>query len=86
MRAVNHYVLVQKHKIETKKVAGLEITDKFDSDNRYLKATVISVGNQVKDVIKEGEVVYYDRHAGHAMDHEGENYQVITIGDIVLVD
>jgi len=86
MRAVNFYVLVHRHKVEAKKIGGLEISDNLDSDNRYLKATVISVGNQVKDVINEGEVVYYDRHAGHDIDHEGKTYQVITAGDIVLVE
>lgn len=86
MRAVNFYVLVQQHKIESKTVGGLEITDNLDSDNRYLKATVISVGSQVKDLIEEKEVVYYDRHAGNSVDYKGEKYQVIKIGDIVLVE
>lgn len=86
MRAVNFYVLVRRHKVESKNIGGLEISDSLDSDNRYLKATVVSVGNQVKDVIKEDEVVYYDRHAGHVIDHGGESLQVITAADIVLVD
>lgn len=86
MRAVNFYVLVKQHKIESKNIGGLEITDKLDSDNRYLKATVISVGSQVSDLLKEGEVVYYDRHAGNAVDYDGEKYQVIKAGDIVLVE
>jgi co-chaperonin GroES (HSP10) len=86
MRAVNFYVLVEKHKVKSKNIGGLEITDKLDSDNRYLKATVISVGNQAKDFINEGEVVYYDRHAGDAVDYEGKKYQVIKVGDIVLVE
>ena len=86
MRAVNFYVLVKRHKIESKTIGGLEITDNLDSDNRYLKADVVSVGDKVKDVIKEGEVVYYDRHAGHVIDYNGKSYQVITAGDIVLVE
>jgi co-chaperonin GroES (HSP10) len=86
MRAVNYYVLVKRHKIEAKKIGGLEITDNLDSDNRYLKATVVSVGDKVKDVISENEVVYYDRHAGHLIDYNGESLQVITVGDIVLVE
>jgi co-chaperonin GroES (HSP10) len=86
MRAVNFYVLVKRHKIESKNIGGLEITDNLDSDNRYLKADVVSVGDKVKDVIKEGEVVYYDRHSGHVIDYNGESYQVITAGDIVLVE
>lgn len=86
MRAVNFYVLVKKFKVEPKNVGGLEIMDRHDSDNRYLKAHVVSVGAQAKDFFKEGEVVYYDRHAGHAIDHDGEILHVIKASDIVLAE
>lgn len=86
MRAVNFYVLVKQHKIESKNIGGLEITDNLDNDNRYLKATVISVGSEVQHLIEKDEVVYYDRHAGNNVDHNGEKYQVIKITDIVLVE
>ena len=38
------------------------------------------------NLIEEKEVVYYDRHAGNSVDYKGEKYQVIKIGDIVLVE
>ena len=86
MRAINFYVLVEQHKIESKKIGGLEITDNLDSDNRYIKATVVSVGSEVEHLIKKDEVIYYDRHAGNNVDHEGKKYQVIKVTDIVLVE
>ena len=64
MKAVNHYIIVDKIKVEPKKVAGLIVTEDTDKDNRYTKAKVISVGNLVEG-IKDGDVVYYDKHAGH---------------------
>ena len=48
MKAINHYIVVQNIKEGPKKVAGLIMTDDTDSDNRYLKAKIISTGNLVE--------------------------------------
>jgi len=85
MRAINQYVIVEIIKEEPKKVGGLILTEKLDEDNRYIKATVISVGNLVEE-IKEKDVVYYDKHAGHGVQHKDILYQVIRAGDVVLID
>jgi len=37
MKAINHYIVVDKIKVEPKKVAGLIMTDETDQDNRYLR-------------------------------------------------
>ena len=42
MKAINNYIVVDKIKIEPKKVAGLIMTDETDKDNRYIKANIIS--------------------------------------------
>ena len=85
MKAVNHYIVVKNIKTEPKKVAGLIMTEKTDVDNRYIKANVISIGNLVEG-IKEKDIVYYDKHAGHSIQHEDILYQVIRSGDVVLID
>ena len=85
MKAVNNYIIVEKIKTEQKKVAGLIMTEKIDDDNRYIKAKVISVGNLVEG-IKDGDVVYYDKHAGHGVQYKDILYQVIRSGDVVLID
>ena len=64
MKAINRYIIVDKIKVEPKKVAGLIMTDDTDVDNRYLKAKIISTGNLVEG-LKDGDIVYYDKHAGH---------------------
>ena len=66
MRAINHYIIAKNIKTEPKKVAGLIMTDDTDVDNRYIKAEIISTGNLVEG-IKEKDVVYYDKHAGHSI-------------------
>ena len=85
MKAVNHYIIVRKLKQGPKTVGGLIMTEDTDADNRYIKAEVISVGNLVEGV-KDKDIVYYDRHAGHGVQYKDILYQVIKSGDVVLID
>ena len=85
MKAINHYIIVDKIKEEPKKVAGLIMTDDTDVDNRYIKAKIISTGNLVEG-LKNGDNIYYDKHAGHAITWKDDLYQVIQSRDVVLVE
>ena len=85
MKAVNHYIIIEQIKEGPKKVGGLILTDEVNEDNRYLKAKVVSVGNLVEG-INENDVVYYDRHAGHGIQHKDKFYGVIKQMDVVLID
>ena len=85
MQAINDYVIVDIIKEEPKKVSGLILTDKTDESNRYKKANIISVGNLVEGV-KEGDVIFYDKHSGHDIGYNDELYRVIRMRDIVLVE
>jgi co-chaperonin GroES (HSP10) len=85
MKAINYYIVIDKIKEEPKKVGGLELTDKQNSDVRYLKGTVVSAGNLVEG-IKDGDVVHYDRHAGHGIQFNEKLYYVLKAGDIVIVE
>ena len=85
MQAINDYVIVNIIKEEPKKVSGLILTDETDESNRYKKANIISVGNIVEGV-KEGDTIFYDKHAGHDIGYNNELYRVIRMRDIVLVE
>ena len=85
MKAINNYIIVENIKEGPKKVAGLIMTEETDQDNRYIRANVISIGNLVEG-IKETDIVYYDKHAGHSIQHKDKLYQVIRSGDVVLID
>jgi co-chaperonin GroES (HSP10) len=85
MKAVNNYIIVQNMQEGPKKIGGLILTEELDSDNRYIKAKVISIGNLVEG-IKEKDIVYYDKHAGHGVHYKDILYQVIRSGDVVLID
>ena len=84
MKAINRYIIVDRIKTEPKKLAGLIMTDDTDSDNRYLKAKIISCGNLVEG-LKDGDTIYYDKHAGHDISFNDKLYRVIRDMDIVLV-
>ena len=85
MKAVNRYIIVDKINIEPKKVAGLIMTEETDQDNRYVKAKIISCGNLV-EVLKDNDVVYYDKHAGHDISFNDKLYRVIQDRDVILIE
>ena len=85
MKAINRYIIVDKIKTEPKKVAGLIMTDDTDSDNRYLRAKIISTGNLVEG-LKDDDVIFYDKHAGHDISWKDSLYRVIRDQDVVLVE
>ena len=85
MKAVNHYLIIDMIKDEPKTIGGLILTDQTNEDNRYLKARVISIGDLVEG-INEGDIIYYDKHAGHGIQHKDKFYGVIKQQDVVLID
>ena len=84
MKAINHYIVVKNIKEGPKKVAGLIMTDDTDSDNRYSKAKIISTGNLVEG-LKDGDIIYYDMHAGHGVSYKEKLYRVIQSRDVVMI-
>ena len=82
MRAVNYYIVVDNIKEKPEKIGGLIIKNE---ENRYSKAKVVTIGNLVQGVC-DNDIVHYDKHAGHSIDWQGSEYQVITIKDVVLIE
>ena len=85
MKAINRYIVIKNIKTEPKRVAGLIMTEETDVDNRYIKAKIISTGNLVEG-LKDGDTIYYDKHAGHDISWKDTLYMVIQDRDVVLVD
>ena len=40
----------------------------------------------MEEAIKDKDVVYYDKHAGHGVQYKDKLYQVIRARDVVLID
>ena len=85
MKAVNYYIIIDIIKDEPSNIGGLILTEETDVDNRYSKAKVVSTGNLVEG-IKEDDIIYYDKHAGHGIQHKDKFYGVIRQQDVVLID
>ena len=85
MKAINYYVIVEKIKEEPEKVGGLELSEKQNTDVRYVKGRVISFGDQI-DMLQGGDIVRYDKHAGHGIEWNDSLYYVLKISDIVLIE
>lgn len=85
MQAINYYLVIDKIKEAPKKVGGLELTESQNKDVRYLKGKVISVGDQVP-TIKQGDIIRYDKHAGHGIEYDDKLYYVIKVGDVVIIE
>lgn len=85
MKAVNNYIVITEIKEEVKSESGLLIMDQHTNDIRYLKGEVVSIGENTVGV-KEGNTIYYDRHAGHGIEYKGKLYKVIRQPDVVIVE
>ena len=85
MKAINHFVIVDKIKEQPTKVGGLELTEKQNKDVRYVKGRVISIGDQI-DILQDGDFVRYDKNAGHGIEWNDHLYYVLKISDIVLIE
>jgi len=85
MKAVNYYIIVDKIKEAPTNIGGIELNEKQNSDIRYLKGEVVSVGNKVEG-IANGNIIRYDRHAGHGIEFEDKLYYVISVKDVVIIE
>ena len=85
MKAIGRNLIIQKVKEGTTKTkGGLLLAENQREDIRYVEAQIKSVGEEVVGV-KEGDVVFYDRHAGHKIELGKEIYHVIKLADVVVV-
>jgi co-chaperonin GroES (HSP10) len=84
MRPVNNYLIVQKIKENTKLAGGFELTEGLNPDARYSKAKVIAVSDKI-NYVKKDDIIYYDKHAGHAIEYDKELYTVIKNTDVIYI-
>ena len=85
MQAINHYIVIRKIKEAPVKVGGLELTEDQNKDVRYQKAEVVSVGDKVT-MLEPGNIIRYDKHAGHGIEWNDDLFHVINLGDVVIVE
>ena len=85
MKAVGKCLIIEKIKEGTTKTkGGLLLAENQREDIRYLQAKVLSIGDEVVG-IKEDDMIFYDRHAGHKIEIDKDIYHLIRLGDVVVV-
>lgn len=85
MKAIGSYILVNRIDSKQKEVNGLLYTEKLDVDNRYVKGEIISAGEKVA-ILKQGDIIYYDRRKTDSIDHEENTYYVIKDVDVIVCE
>jgi len=85
MKAIGKNIVITPIKEnDTKTSGGLLLAEMHREDIRYRRGNVITIGTDVIG-IKDGDEVYYDRHAGFGIELEKEQYKVIKEQDVVIV-
>ena len=88
MKTLNHYLIVNELKEDVKETqGGLLLAEKHREDTRYRKGTIESVGDEIGDIVKEGDMIWFDRVAGHQIEFaNGDIRKVIKLVDVVIVE
>tara|TARA_Y100001938_G_C7926874_1_gene347335 strand:+ start:140 stop:400 length:261 start_codon:yes stop_codon:yes gene_type:complete len=85
MKAVGKNLIINVTKEGTTKTkGGLLLAENQREDIRYVEASIVSIGDEVKGLNKE-DIIYFDRHAGHKIEINKKTYRVIKAQDIVIV-
>jgi len=85
MKAIGRNIIINKIKEGTTSTeGGLLLAENQREDIRYTEASIISIGDQVEG-LKEGDNIYFDRHAGHKIEINKKTYHLIKLQDVVVV-
>jgi co-chaperonin GroES (HSP10) len=84
MRPIGKYIVINKIEETLKTESGLLLSQEDASGFRYQKGKVVKPGTDVSN-INAGDVIYYDKNAGHDMFIQDKSYMVIVERDVVVV-
>lgn len=86
MKAIDCKILVKEEKLQDEvmkeKLGGFQIPV---GNNKFGVFRVVSVGDQIKADIHDGDLIYTYPNPGHEVSHEGIEYRVISITDVLVV-
>jgi chaperonin GroES len=85
MKAIGNNIIISLKKAGLSKTeGGLLLAEKDKENIRYKEAVIVSISDEIK-VLNVGDVIYYDKSAGHGIEFEGNDYKVIKLQDVVIV-
>lgn len=84
MQPIGKYIVVSSIDEEIKTDSGIILSGDDASQFRYKKGKVVKPGTDVS-VIKEGDIVYYDKGFSFTMIINNEQHTIIRETDVVVV-
>ena len=84
MQPIGKYIAIKPVEEELKTKSGLILSAQDAEEFRYKKGLVVKPGSDVS-VIKDNDLIYYDRNAGHTMLIDNEQITIIQERDVVVV-
>tara|TARA_R110002073_G_scaffold256262_2_gene418813 strand:+ start:2259 stop:2516 length:258 start_codon:yes stop_codon:yes gene_type:complete len=84
MKPIGKYIAIEPINEKLKTSSGLMLSSDDVKDFRYKKGTVIKPGTEVTQ-IKEGDLIFYDKGAGHTMMINERVVTIIREPDVVVV-
>jgi co-chaperonin GroES (HSP10) len=84
MQPIGKYIAIKPVEEELKTKSGLLLSAQDAEEFRYKKGFVVKPGSDVS-VIKDNDLIYYDRNAGHTMLIDNEQITIIQERDVVVV-
>lgn len=83
MQPIGKYIAIKPVEEELKTKSGLLLSAQDAEEFRYKKGLVVKPGSDVS-VIKDNDLIYYDRNAGHTMLIDNEQITIIQERDVVV--
>ena len=84
MKPIGKNIIIKIIEEELITSSGLLLSAEDANDLRYKKAVVFKTGTDVA-VIKEKDLIYFDKRAGYTMIIKDEPYTIIQEKDVVVV-
>ena len=84
MKAIGKNIVIEEIKEKVKTESGILLTSNDTNQFRYKKGRVLIPGTDV-DTVKEGDIIYYDKRAGHSMSLNNKMVSIIGETDVVVV-
>lgn len=83
LKPLHDYVILKKEKAEAKTASGIILTSpKEQSSNQ---ATVVSVGSQCDELLKEGMTVIFKEYSGTKFKDNDDEYMILKEEDILAI-
>ena len=84
MKAIGKHIVIEEINEKITTESGILLTSQDSNQLRYKNGKVNIPGTDVKTV-KKGDVIYYDKRAGHSMSLNNVMVSIITENDVVVV-